>query len=220
MTIAEAAAKFPALFALRGHEGTFRISLQSSYLSEGRVVLYTEKQSDHPGGEWQDFAKGSPEELAREVIPLIACPTCRPDAASPCGEMLVEGICPGCGTNTNPPVAPLPEAPPCAVCGKAYAAHVEPDEACPGKGPDGGTYVSPEVAAVYRAEAAANVAAKRAASEPTPHGLAVAAAASKLHKAQARVRNAKDKLAAAEHHLDAAQREYDAVARVRTEVGQ
>ena len=73
--IAAAIAKFPATFALRGHEGTFRVSPESSYVNDrGTITLYTQKFWKAPSplsatrDLWSDFAKGSPEELAREVI--------------------------------------------------------------------------------------------------------------------------------------------------------
>jgi len=66
--ITNAIAKFPATFGLKGHDGTFRISPESSYISTGPfnpyVVLYTQRLRD---GVWQDFAKGTSEELAGQV---------------------------------------------------------------------------------------------------------------------------------------------------------
>lgn len=69
--ITQAAAEFPETFGLRGHEGTFRVSLASSYLADralGTVMLYTEKLQ--PDGRWMSFAKGSPAELASQVVRL------------------------------------------------------------------------------------------------------------------------------------------------------
>lgn len=72
--IAEAAARFPPTFGLRWYAGSvFRVSPESSYvMTDARgneeVVLYTQRRM--PDGAWLDFAKGAPEELAREVVPL------------------------------------------------------------------------------------------------------------------------------------------------------
>jgi hypothetical protein len=72
--IEAAIATFPATFGLRNHEGTFRISPESSYIAPGpfapesqqRPVLYTQRLGTD--GTWSDFAKGSPEELRREIV--------------------------------------------------------------------------------------------------------------------------------------------------------
>jgi hypothetical protein len=64
--IKTAAATFPATFGLRAFpDGLFRISLDASYYSDDGVMLYTEVQRD---GAWLAFAKGTPEELRREVV--------------------------------------------------------------------------------------------------------------------------------------------------------
>jgi len=77
--IDRAIAKFPAQFGLRGHEGTFRISRDASYMTDARrwdretkayvnitpvPMLYTQRLWDD--GTWHDFAKGTLEELQRE----------------------------------------------------------------------------------------------------------------------------------------------------------
>jgi hypothetical protein len=54
-------AKFPKEFGLRGHKGRFTLSERSSYESGTTVWLYTQ---DEKG---QDFCKGTPSELRREV---------------------------------------------------------------------------------------------------------------------------------------------------------
>lgn len=72
--IAEAAARFPETFGLRWYAGSaFRVSPESSYVmtdarGDEEVVLYTQRRM--PDGAWLDFAKGSPEELAREVVQI------------------------------------------------------------------------------------------------------------------------------------------------------
>lgn len=65
-TIETAAARFPATFGLRGFPGkTFRISKESSFMRDATAVLYTQIQT--PSG-WYDFAKGTADELSREVV--------------------------------------------------------------------------------------------------------------------------------------------------------
>jgi len=63
----EASAGFPATFGLYGFPGeTFRISESSSYVNDdGTAILYTEKL--WPDGHWSDWAKGTREELKREI---------------------------------------------------------------------------------------------------------------------------------------------------------
>ena len=58
--IREAMAEFPSTFGLRGHAGEFTISERSSYVSQGQVWLYLQKDG-------RDFCKGTPDELRREV---------------------------------------------------------------------------------------------------------------------------------------------------------
>ena len=62
------AAKFPATFGLRAFPGqVFRISLASSFVSEGQVILYTEVK--RPDG-WVSFCKGTTAELLRNIVKL------------------------------------------------------------------------------------------------------------------------------------------------------
>lgn len=67
--LAQVIATFPTTFGLRGHPGqTFRISARASYfprLDSKVPTLYTERLWDD--GVWHDFAKGSAEELRREI---------------------------------------------------------------------------------------------------------------------------------------------------------
>jgi len=66
LAVEKACAMFPGTFGLRGHEGdVFRISPRSSYVSRGRVVVYTERFFQ---GEWRDFAKGTIQELKRNLV--------------------------------------------------------------------------------------------------------------------------------------------------------
>jgi hypothetical protein len=63
--IRAAIAKFPPTFGLHGFPGdVFRLSPTSSYVSGGRVLLYTQRKD---GNQWLDFSKGSESELRREV---------------------------------------------------------------------------------------------------------------------------------------------------------
>jgi hypothetical protein len=67
--IARAIAEFPNEFGLRAFPGKrFRINHGNSYYSNG-VMLYTDVLGDD--GKWLAFAKGSPEELHREVVKLL-----------------------------------------------------------------------------------------------------------------------------------------------------
>jgi len=66
--IQAAIALFPATFGLRAHPGkVFRMSTSYSYISSGQVMLYTEILLN---GEWLSFAKGTIQEMQREVKPL------------------------------------------------------------------------------------------------------------------------------------------------------
>ena len=66
--IRDAIARFPSTFGLRGFPGNvFRISPTSSYVSGGRVMLYTERKDD---GGWSDFSKGTESELRSEITSL------------------------------------------------------------------------------------------------------------------------------------------------------
>jgi len=61
-----AAKLFQPTFGLRGYPGyTLRINEANSYMSDGRVVLYTDRLM--PDGTWACFAKGTPEELLDEA---------------------------------------------------------------------------------------------------------------------------------------------------------
>lgn len=84
--IKEIIAKFPATFKLRNHEGTFRISERNSYFMgpgecQGELMLYTQRQwtedkfkhyygrsPNHPEDLWVDFAKGTENELQRNIV--------------------------------------------------------------------------------------------------------------------------------------------------------
>jgi hypothetical protein len=68
--IRNAIANFPSTFGLRGFPGgVFRISPTSSYVSGGRVMLYTERKDN---GDWLDFSKGTEAELRSEVTSLAS----------------------------------------------------------------------------------------------------------------------------------------------------
>jgi hypothetical protein len=63
-----AASEFPRLFGLRSFPGDlFRISMESSFVDNGKIPLFTQR-FDRRESEWEDFAKGSPVELEREVV--------------------------------------------------------------------------------------------------------------------------------------------------------
>lgn len=63
-----AVTQFPATFGLKAFPGdVFRVSAQSSYMSSGNVMLYTEI---HKGDGWLSFAKGTVSELKGEVVVL------------------------------------------------------------------------------------------------------------------------------------------------------
>lgn len=76
--VALGCAMFPATFRLRGHDGTFRVSPRASYVSRGRLMLYTQRfsgsgalldrQSGRSQDEWVDFAKGTIQELKGQVV--------------------------------------------------------------------------------------------------------------------------------------------------------
>jgi hypothetical protein len=79
-----AADQFPATFSLRAYrDDTFRISIGASYVSEGRVMLYTQRlvsveryksiygsEPRDEGSLWLDFAKGTLAELFDQVVPV------------------------------------------------------------------------------------------------------------------------------------------------------
>lgn len=62
-----AIATFQATFGLRAFPGeTFRIGASQSYYSDTYgIMLYTQRQD---GDRWLDFAKGTPEELRRQIV--------------------------------------------------------------------------------------------------------------------------------------------------------
>ena len=68
-------AMFPEMFGLRAFPGeTFRISESASYFSgptmgpeTGALLLYTQRKTESG---WLDFAKRTPTELRRQVMPL------------------------------------------------------------------------------------------------------------------------------------------------------
>lgn len=73
-----ACATFPSTFSLRGHEGLFRASVRSSYISgngeTSYVMVYTQRyigpmsaDNRHDDSMWSDFAKGTVEELKAQV---------------------------------------------------------------------------------------------------------------------------------------------------------
>ncbi len=76
-----ACAQFPTTFHLHAHQGTFRVSERASYVSQGVVMVYTQRllsveeyksrysRPENPTEEdrWVDFAKGTTEELRRNI---------------------------------------------------------------------------------------------------------------------------------------------------------
>jgi hypothetical protein len=69
--IADAVASFPERFKLRAFGGdVFRVTPDHSYMNgEGIIQIYTERFCED--GEWKSFAKGTVEELRKEVVELI-----------------------------------------------------------------------------------------------------------------------------------------------------
>jgi hypothetical protein len=64
--LAEAISKFPSTFGLREFPGkSFRISPESSFVSDGKLMIYTQILRD---GTWLDFAKEEQGELRRQII--------------------------------------------------------------------------------------------------------------------------------------------------------
>lgn len=63
-------AKFPKTFGLRAFPGdTFQISLRNSYIGNNdNIQLYTQILGKN--GEWDDFAKGTEDELRREMVKI------------------------------------------------------------------------------------------------------------------------------------------------------
>lgn len=81
IAVKAACAEFPGTFRLRGHNGTFRVSVRSSYVSGGKVIVYTQRlhtqdsftraygRNPRTSDElWQDFAKGTPSELRSQIV--------------------------------------------------------------------------------------------------------------------------------------------------------
>lgn len=67
--IRDAIALFPETFGLRAFPGkVFCIDEMSSYVSEGKVVLYTNVQ--RKDGTWGSWVKGSPDELRENIVKL------------------------------------------------------------------------------------------------------------------------------------------------------
>lgn len=79
--VAIGCAMFPDTFKLRGHAGTFRVSRRASYVSRGRLMLYTQrfyteeeykrhycKENPTEEDRWVDFAKGTISELKGQVV--------------------------------------------------------------------------------------------------------------------------------------------------------
>lgn len=65
--IREAAAQFPEGFRLRAFPNdVFSIDIAASFVSEGKVLLYTAVWRD---GEWKAFAKGTISELKAQILP-------------------------------------------------------------------------------------------------------------------------------------------------------
>lgn len=76
--IEKAVRGFPATFGLKSFEGTFRISVDASFVDDlGRVQLYTQRLVKTGMGEeeWLDFAKGDEYELARNIT-AVRCERC------------------------------------------------------------------------------------------------------------------------------------------------
>jgi len=64
--VQDAIARFPETFGLRAFPGeTFRIGVWESYYSQEKVLLYTQKLTK---GEWVDFAKGTEDELRKQIV--------------------------------------------------------------------------------------------------------------------------------------------------------
>lgn len=77
--IQKVADEFPKTFGLQGFPGeTFRIGIRESYFVDNSptpsstMYLYTQRLDAK--GEWLDFAKGTPAELRRQVVPAPKAP--------------------------------------------------------------------------------------------------------------------------------------------------
>lgn len=68
-TIAQLVARFPETFGLAcDRDSTFRISERSSYINDAGIpMLYTQRLNKK--GAWEDFAKGTLEELGAQITP-------------------------------------------------------------------------------------------------------------------------------------------------------
>ncbi|HSX23037.1 MAG TPA: hypothetical protein VLE97_09710 [Gaiellaceae bacterium] len=63
-------ARFPHAFLLRGFPGeTFRVSCADSYVNEDGVLMIYTQRWDAERQTWLAFAKGTEEELLREIVP-------------------------------------------------------------------------------------------------------------------------------------------------------
>jgi len=68
--VEQAASQFPLVFGLRAFPGKrFKVGIAQSYISEGVVVLYTQVWNPERSI-WVDFAKGTVDELSKEVVDL------------------------------------------------------------------------------------------------------------------------------------------------------
>lgn len=69
--------RFPAVFSLRAGRGErFRVSRAASYwtaIAGGGPMLYVQRLTED--GTWTDYAKGTPAELEREIVPVATLPT-------------------------------------------------------------------------------------------------------------------------------------------------
>ncbi len=63
-----AIASYPATFGLLGHKGVFRVSAPASFVSEGRLMIYTQKQQTD--GTWLDFAKEEHSAAQAQIVEL------------------------------------------------------------------------------------------------------------------------------------------------------
>lgn len=74
----EACAQFPDTFGLRNYEGTFRVNRRNSYVSRGRLMIYTDMLRD---GKWCDFCKGTVDELNGQIVRHKVCSICLKSSA-------------------------------------------------------------------------------------------------------------------------------------------
>lgn len=60
--------RFPSTFGMRAFPGKiFKINRFNSYIAGDKIMLYTDIKLN---GGWGAFAKGTPEELKREIVKL------------------------------------------------------------------------------------------------------------------------------------------------------